>query len=170
MKFYTAQFSQVRYLEPYMIPFSTAAGEPKWFHDGKDRSHTFVDKRGVINGLVAEPLLVDTDEVDRLFDSGLGCSKDCEFKEFVPNCPFMELYSRTLKKQKISDVIHYFDEICYSVKKMLGFKEEPIVILLVYENASIDCAERPVIQNYLKNNGIEVEEWTKDTLTKEKLF
>lgn len=170
MKIYTAQFSQVRYLEPYMIPFSTAAGEPKWFHDNRDRSYTFVDKRGVINGLVAELLLVDTTKIDKLFDAGIGCSKDCQLKDLVPNCPFMELYYKLLKEQPVENVLKYFNEICYSIKKQLGFKEEPIVILLVYENASVNCAERPMLQKYFRDNGIEVEEWTKDTLTKEKLF
>lgn len=170
MEFYTAQFSQIRYLEPYMIPFSTAAGEPSWYHDFKDRDNIFIDKHGVINGLVAQPLLIDTKAMEQLFDSGCGCSKPCPFLSKIPHCPFMDLYRENLDKHDINDVLDWFNKICNQVKNQLKFKEEPIVILLVYEAAEVPCAERIVIQNYFKSHGITVKEFTKDLFTKETLF
>ena len=170
MKFYTAQFSQVRYLEPNMIPFSTAAGEPGWFHASNDRNYTFIDKRGVINGLIAKPLLLDTKEADKLFTTGNGCSKNCRFMNLVPHCPFMDMYLNQLRKLDFTKVIGWFDQQCKHIKEQLRFNGEPIVILLVYENAAVNCAERPVIQQYFRENNVEVKEFTKDLFTKYALF
>lgn len=170
MRFYTAQFSQVRYLEPYMLPFSTAAGEPAWFHEGQDRSHIFVDKRGVVNGLIAEPFLLDVKEADKLFASGNGCSRNCKFSVLVPDCPFMKLYWEQLEKLDLSSTLSFFNEQAEKMRKLLDFKEEPVIILLVYENAGVACAERPVIQKWFRAHDIEIEEWTRDTMTKERLF
>lgn len=168
LEIYTASFYQVRNLEPNMIPMSTAAGEPGWFHDFKDRDYTFIDKRGIINGLVAWPFVLDKDEGDKLFESGNGCSKNCKFNP--PDCPFMTLYRKNIEKTSFEDIIKYLSTTIDKVREKLNFKGRAIVILLVYEHPSVPCAERPVIQQYFKDHGYDVKEWAPDLVYKNELF
>ena len=58
MKIYISYFYQLRFFPRNAIPLSTAVYDPAWFHDGtRDQKHKFKDKRGVINGLRAEPFM-----------------------------------------------------------------------------------------------------------------
>ena len=168
LKIYTASFYQVRNLEPNMIPMSTAVGEPAWFHDFKDNKHIFIDKRGVINGLIAKPFILDKAEGDKLFEEGQGCSKNCRFQP--PDCPFMQLYRKNIEKTSFDDIITYLSNEAEKVRETLNFQGKPIIILLVYEHPSVQCAERVVIQNYFKDHGYEVKEWTPDLVYKTELF
>ena len=52
IKVYTSYFYQIRNMRPGDLAFSTALGDPKWFHDfTNDKQYKFIDKRGVLNGL-----------------------------------------------------------------------------------------------------------------------
>lgn len=166
-KIYTASFYQVRNMTPNMIPMSTAAGEPAWFHDNVDKVHTFIDKNGVYNGLRAEPFLLDTYKFD-MIPEDKQCSKDCN--QIPGQCPFMKIYRESIEKHSFEYIITYLQEQAENIKNLLKFKEEPIIVLLVYEAPSCQCAERVVIQNYFKDHGYEVEEWTPDLVYKYKLF
>lgn len=117
LQLYVAQFSQIRYFKPYMIPLSINLGEPSWYHDGKDRQHTFIDKNGVINGLVAWPLLFPADQAEALFTADLGCSKNCKFEYLLPNCPFISKYSENLEKLTLSKILDYLNKIVTQPKK-----------------------------------------------------
>lgn len=163
LKIYTANFYQVRNLEPNMIPFSTAKGEPSWYHDNKDRNNIFVDKRNVINGLVAEPFQFDESLLDEV-----PCSKNCNLKP--PNCSFMLAYRKSIEKYSFDYIINYLVDECERYRSLNNFKGDPIIILLVYEHPSCICAERPVIQQYFKDHKIEVTEWTPDLIYKNILF
>lgn len=163
LKIYTASFYQVRNLQPNMIPFSTATGEPSWYHDNKDRNHVFIDKRGVYNGLIAEPF-----QFDKTLLSDVPCCKGCSLKPFT--CSFMRAYRESIEKHSFDDIITYLSNKIEQVRETLDFKGEPIVILLVYEKPTCECAERPVIQQYFKDHGYEVTEWCPDIFYKQSLF
>lgn len=163
LKIYTANFYQVRNFEPNMIPFSTAKGEPAWYHDNKDRSNIFVDKRNVINGLVAEPFQFD----ESLLDS-VPCAKHCLYKP--PDCPFMQAYRKSIDKFTFDYIIDYLSTIAENSRELNNFKGEPVIVLLVYEHPSCACAERPVIQQYFKDHGYVVQEWAPDLAYKVDLF
>lgn len=162
-KIYTASFYQVRNLEPNMIPLSTALGEPAWFHDSKDRNYTFIDKRGIINGLVAEPFQFDTSLL-----KDVPCKRDCDID--IDICPFMKAYRESIEKHSFDYIMNYLSDMIDKVREVSDFKGDPIIILLVYERPDIRCAERPVIQQYFKDHGIEVNEWTPDLIYKNILF
>ena len=53
------------------------------------------------------------------------------------------------------DIIKRFEELAQKVQQELGFKEEPEIILLVYEAPTNPCSERRVIQEWFKENGYE---------------
>ena len=163
IKIYTASFYQVRNLEPNMIPFSTAAGEPAWYHDNQDREHTFIDKRGIYNGLVAEPFQFDSSLLKHV-----PCSKNCNLKPF--KCPFMRAYRESIEKYSFEYIIDYLYNKVESVRELTHFKGDPTVILLVYEHPSCPCAERPVIQKYFEDHGYSVTEWAPDLIYKNILF
>ena len=56
MKLAISYFYKIRFFQPWMIPISTAAWDPKYYHDNKGKDYLFVDKRGVINGYRYEAL------------------------------------------------------------------------------------------------------------------
>ena len=58
MKIRISYFYQIRNFKPNMIPMSTAISDPSWFHDWKDSSYIFTDKRGILNGLRLKPIIV----------------------------------------------------------------------------------------------------------------
>lgn len=56
MKFYISYFYAVRFMKPNTVALSTAMWDPKWFYD-KYQGDVYLDKRGVLNGLRAEPFV-----------------------------------------------------------------------------------------------------------------
>ena len=56
MKLAISYFYQIRYFKKNMLPVSTALWDPKWYHDFQGQDHTFLDKRGIVNGLRCEEL------------------------------------------------------------------------------------------------------------------
>jgi hypothetical protein len=170
IKIYIAPFYQVRNLEPNMLPMSTAAGEPEWFHDGKGRDYIFLDKRKVLNGLLAEPFLVNAENNEKFKNSSEMCQKNCPYLTKAPNCFFMRTYAEQLEKLDFNKVITYFENIGETYRNKLKFKDNPIIILLVYEQPSVPCAERVVIRNWFKKYNYELEEWSPDLIYKTELF
>lgn len=153
MKFYTSYFYKIRFMKPHQIPFSTAVWNPKFFSRG---GKPFFDKNGVINGLRAMPLV-----------PGPLCSNDCRGPEQCAtknpaNCNFLKHYRQQLDQLDFNFVTNRCEEIANAIKNDIGFKEEPEIILLVYETPKNPCSERCVIQEWFKDNGITCEEWNND--------
>lgn len=146
MKFYTSYFYQIRYFKPYQIPFSTAIWNPAFFRE------VHIDINGVINGLRANP-----------FIPGPICKNDCRGPEHClvtpDECLFLKHYRMQLNRLKIDQIITRFEEIAREVQKDLGFNEEPEIILIVYEAPNNPCSERRVIQEWFRDNGVEISEY-----------
>lgn len=87
------------------------------------------------------------------------CCKDCLQKQYVPNCAFMNEYRKQLSKLNPTIIMNKFEQFGQRLKQDLNFDEEPIIVLLVHEPISCNCAERPVIQEWFKNNNIPIKEW-----------
>jgi hypothetical protein len=49
----------------------------------------------------------------------------------------------------------------YLIQNQLGFKEEPVYILLVHEAYDNPCSERWIIQQYFKEHGYNIKEFNK---------
>lgn len=149
MKCYISYFYQVRFFQPNMIGISTAKWDPKWFQG------PYVDKRGVINGLRADPLVLpDGHEID--------CCKPCP--QSAPNCTFMNIYREYLHSLDFDEIYSRCCSLASRAAAKLGVSD-PIVVLLVHEPVSCPCAERPVLREWFEEHGVLLPEWTKD-LTK----
>lgn len=153
MKYYITYFYNVRFLPPNALPLSTCMWDPKWFHDFKGSSHHFIDKRGVINGLRAEPLCPRT-----VHSIGAEiCGKDCG--QPIP-CLFMEAYYKYLETLDFSDIISRCRLLAEkAIKPEYG---EPIIVFLVSEPPYVKCAERPCLQKWFAEHGIKLTEWERE--------
>lgn len=152
MKFATSYFYHVRFFKPYMIPFSTAVWDPKWFHDFKDDHHNFIDKNGVLNGLRV-----------REFRPGKECEDLCRGPETCLTadpykCLFLKTYRKQLESIDTNKMLDYFNKVCYKAKQMMHFTEEPIAVLMVYEPLQKTCSERIIIHDVLHEKGIDIQE------------
>ena len=150
-----------------MAPFSTAAFDPKWYHSFGGPHYTYRDLHHVINGLRAEELVVGEEVVDALEIAGKMCTKDCRFKDNLP-CAFMQKYKEWLDKNVNFDELVKKMETAASRANMTD--DETVIVLMVHEPASCKCAERPVLQQYFREHGIELPEWTPSHQNKEKIM
>lgn len=164
MKIYVSYFYQLRFFPQYAIPLSTAAWDPKWFHDFKGHSHVFIDKRGVLNGLRFDNLILEDSRWSQLENNNQECQKDCPHPK-DGSCAFMKTYREQLdeKYPQITGFFQELEEISQHYKKEFpAVKEEPIIILLVHEKPTIPCSERVVLQRWFRDNGYELPEWSKE--------
>ena len=168
--FYTATFNQIRYMNKYILPLSICSGEPSWYHDYKDRSYCFFDKRGVYNGLVAWPLILDPKTVKKIEDQGAMCRKNCPFD--THNCLFKSLYALQLKNTSIYKILSDLEDIKETYRKLAKIKdhENIDICFMVYEQPTNPCSEREVIKEYFESNNIRIEEWSCDNFNKITLF
>lgn len=146
MKFYTSYFYQIRFLKPYQLAFSTAMWNPAFFRE------EHVDSEGRLMGLRATP-----------FIPGPICKNDCHGPEnclLTPkNCLFLQHYMTQLRRLDFNKTIKRFEEIAYAVKEDLKFKEEPEILLIVYEAPTNLCSERGPIQQWFAENNMPIQEW-----------
>ena len=136
-----------------MIPVSTAVSDPAWYHNFTyDKTFTFLDKRGVVNGLRCEELHGDKN------CDGLCLGKNnCKTKN--PNeCLFLKIYKQQLEKMNINNFIRRAENSLQKIKQQVGFKEEPLLVLMVHEAPSNECSERKILLEYFNSKGIECKE------------
>ena len=136
-----------------MIPISTAMWDPKWFHNFKSNDFNFVDKNGVINGLRSELFVADKE-----YDCGTDNCQEKGKAAGIPNCKFMNEYYSKLNSTTLEDKINELGRICKNAQGRLGFKEEPIAVLIVFEVVENMCSERQIIQKYFNENGVDCKE------------
>ena len=95
-----------------MIPVSTAVSDPAWYHNFTyDKTFTFLDKRGVVNGLRCEELHGDKN------CNGLCLGKNnCKTKN--PNeCLFLKTYKQQLEKMNINNFIRRAENSLQKIKQ-----------------------------------------------------
>lgn len=154
MKIYTSYFYQIRFFEPYMIPLSTAMFDPSWYHDFKGNGYVFKDKRGVYNGLRADP-----------FVPGKSCEnlcrgpENCQSKD-SKSCNFLKKYREQLDQYDFNLILDRFNNLGNKIIKRDGLKIEPIFVLIFHETPTNPCSERWVVQDWFRANGMNVEEIT----------
>lgn len=168
--FYTATFNQVRYMSKYILPLSICSGEPSWYHDFKDRSYCFFDKREVYNGLVAWSLVLNPKTVKKIEDQGAMCRKNCPYDTHT--CLFKSLYALQLKNISIHKILSDIENIKETYRKLARIKdyENIDICFMVYEQPTNLCSEREVVKKYFEDNNIEIKEWTPDLIDKVQLF
>lgn len=152
MKFALSYFYKVRFFKPNMIPISTAVSDPKWFHANRSPQFTFLDKNGVINGLRCQELA-----------PGPLCSGLCNGnrdKGCTPeSCDFLRAYRLQLEASfDIDSFLHRCELAAKNTKEYNGYKEEPIIVLLVHEAPDNPCSERQPLLDFFNSHGIPMEE------------
>lgn len=125
-----------------MIPVSTAMYDPFWYQPPPGKEY-YIDKRGIINGLRYEPLIVQ-------FKGTYHCP--CEEKEFLQGqCNCMKEYRQLL------DTVD-FDAMIKAFQYCLNKFNKDTIVLMVYETPNNPCSERKMLQEYFNEHGIECRE------------
>lgn len=150
MKFYISYFYQIRFFTPNMVPVSTAMWDPKWYR----RKVPNLDKNGVLIGCRAPILNFPSNLWEELTKHDQECRKDCPFS--TP-CLFMKKYKEYLDTINFDEFIESFQEF-YNNSNI----ENLVFVLIVHEAPWRKCAERPVLQEWFKEHGIELKEWDKN--------
>ena len=140
------------------LAFSTALGDPRWFHEGIGPAHQFIDKRGVLNGLRAEPFVPRIDLPPERSCTG---PKACPHREAdLPwYCDFLLAYKEMLSKLDPQEIEQRFIKVGEAWKAHLNQDFEPTNILLVHEAPTNPCSERVMLQKWLKSVNMGGEEW-----------
>ena len=81
----------------------------------------------------------------------------CQFKP--TDCPFLTEYSNYLKSIDFSDyLLPELIRIATDAKKLLGFTEDPHIVLLVHEKPDNPCSERNALIDLFKQYNIKLKE------------
>ena len=155
MKIYISYFYQIRFFTPNMIPLSTCISDPPYFHNFTgDKGYQFYDKRGVLNGLRAEPF-----KPGPMCDGLCGGPSTCDTHD--PNhCDFLACYRRQLDLLDFPSIIQRFENLGKAFQEKHPDFQEIIPVLIVYETPNNPCSERHIIKAWFKDNGYELEDWS----------
>lgn len=136
-----------------MIPVSTAIWDPKWYHNFTyDQNFTFLDKRGIVNGLRCEELHGDETCAGLCFGSEACATKD-------PSCcAFLKAYRAMLDRMDLNALIERSERAAANIQEQLGFTEEPVIVFIVHEAPQNPCSERVALLQYFADNNIECKE------------
>lgn len=144
MKLYTSYWAQVRNFPKNLVGLNTTVWPPKWRPLGQDKNGIWV---------IDCPPLKPGSECDGL------CNGKCNPKH--PNdCNFLKIYHAQLDKIDFKIFIKHLNTLAKTIQ--LGENLEKVdFAFLVYEKYDNPCSERVVIQQWLKSNRMEFEEWEK---------
>lgn len=161
IKVYTSYFYQIRNMRPDCLAFSTALGDPKYFHDfTNDKQYKFIDKHGRLNGLRAEPFCPPTDLPPQAACHGPeSCS---HLQTDIPwYCDFLLEYYKKLNKLDPQEIEQRFLRVGQAWQDFCQEEMDITYILLVHEAPTNPCSERVMLQRWLKENNLGGEEWNK---------
>lgn len=151
MRIYTSYFYQIRFFPSNLVPLSTAKWDPKWFHDNKSQTYQFKDKRGVLNGLRAEPF-VPGSALDGTCHGPEGCYQT------PPRCKFQLGYLEQLRQLDFQTIMNRFEELAACIKTTEGFDDVDFALML-HEAPTNPCSERIAIHLWFTENGYSISEW-----------
>jgi len=146
MKIYTSYYYQIRNFPPNLVGLSTAIWPPKYINLGEK------DKRGVL--VVDCPPLKPGAECEGL------CAGKCNPKH-PQDCSFLQVYYQQLCKLDFNDFINHLKKLKFEFCKN-ELLDDVDFALIVFETPTNPCSERFPLQNWMRKNGIEIEEWHKD--------
>lgn len=162
MKIYTSYFYQIRNFPVNLIPLSTAVWDPKWYHNFKDQSYIFKDKRGVIvgtripdfrPGTECEGLCLGPDRVDV-----------CQQESGVFKCKFLNTYYKQLKKIDFDKMMEGLESFTRDIKKSCNSDQDFDIALIFHEAPSNPCSERVVVKQWFKDHGVDIPEFDKNRI------
>ena len=135
-----------------MIPVSTAMYDPDWYHANLGERQIFKDKRGIINGIRLLP-----------FHPGFECEGLCGGTDMCTEpgpaaCKFLKAYRNQLEHLDLDEILKELENLANSIQQQEKFKEEPIIVFIIYEAPDNPCSERWVLLDFFKDKGIECKE------------
>ena len=144
MKFYTSYFAQLRNFPSNLVGLSTAVWNPKWLQSSRDKNGAiWLDIPPLKPGVACEGL----------------CEGNCAPKH-PENCDFLKTYRAQLNQINFQDFISHLQLLADTIK--MGEKLEDVdFAFLVYEKYTNPCSERWPIQQWFRDNGMEIKEWKK---------
>ena len=149
---YVSYFYQIRFFKRWMIPVSTAVWDPKWYHENQNQNHTFVDKRGVLNGVRINPLVPN--ETCNNLCRGIEA---CQTKD--PNtCAFLSKYYEQLQEIDFRDFMNKLESHLMPLANKLDLPRDPMAIFIVHEVPSKICSERQMLIKWFESNGVPLTE------------
>lgn len=122
-----------------MLPISTAMWNAFWF-------------KGID---CIDDLILPGQIIEQLERNKTMCSKNCPF---TAPCEFMKQYKLYLDTLNFDEIINKLNNIAKRHKNI------DTIVLMVYEKTTVNCAERPVLQQWFREHGIELEEWQKPSV------
>lgn len=152
MKIYISNFANIRYLTENCIPISTAVWPPKFWKFGVDKNNVFLG----ISEKELSPYKIDVED-------GVLCSKDCKRRADLPNCEFLVRYRAFLDTVDINYILNEFSRVAEDVRKITHYKNDAIIVLLVYESINNQCSERWPLIDWFAKHGIEVKNFNKES-------
>jgi len=142
LKLYTSYFAQLRNFPNNLIGLSTAVWNPKWLQPNRD-------KNGAL--WLDIPPLKPGKNCDGL------CNGQCNPRH--PNdCAFLNQYYQQLKEIDIDKFIDKLNNLKLQIEQGEHLNNIEFAFL-VYETPTNPCSERVIIQKWLRENGIPIEEW-----------
>ena len=144
MKLYTSYWAQVRFFPKNLVGLNTTVWPPKWRPLGKD-------KRNVI--VLDCPPLKPGAECEGL------CRGACEPKH-PQDCSFLKVYSNQLDKIDFNKFCNNLNRLHNQICNDEDYDDLDFA-LIVFETPTNKCSERWPLQNWIRKNGIEIEEWHK---------
>lgn len=137
MKYYISYFARLKDFTSNMMPVSTAMYEQSWF-------------KGMVEHM---PELVPPASIAvELEGRNEMCRKNCPFQ--LP-CGFMKKYKEYLNTLDFNRILLKLETLT------LKRPTVDTIVLMVYEKYDVPCAERPVLQEWFAEHGIELKEWCK---------
>ena len=142
MNIYTSYWAMVRKFPKNLVGLNTTIFSPRWRPMGKD-------KRGVI--CVDCPPFKPGRECE-----GLCCGK-CDPKH-PQDCAFLKTYKAQLDRLNLTSIQNSLGKLATQISKDEHLNDIDFAFL-VYETPTNECSERGPIQQWFKENGIDVKEW-----------
>ena len=147
MKIYTSYWAMVKYFPKNLVALSTVVWPPKWYQVGGK------DKNGVIS-LHCTPMRPDH-RCDGL------CRGVCNPKH-PQDCEFLKQYRKQLDEINFKDFIDHLLNLRQSLLSDNPNLDDIDFALIVFETPRNPCSERVVIQQWFKDNGLEIFEWSRN--------
>lgn len=165
INFYISYFYQIRNMKSNMLPVSTAMYDPKWFHNGKGENYRYMDKNGVINGVRMIDLMMPLYKWEELVKRNESC-EHCGTNNGADGawvsgmCPFMQEYAKCIREKNpdFQKFITFCDGYLQFLNQRLNLCLDTI-IFIVHEAPSRGCGERPELQRWFAENGMELKEF-----------
>lgn len=143
MKIYTSYWAQVRNFPRSLVGLNTTVWPPKWRPLGQDKNGVWV---------IDCPILRPGIECDGL------CNGKCNPKH-PKDCDFLKVYYNQLTKIDFKKFIQSLERL--REKICTGEQLDDVdFALIVFETYTNPCSERWPLQKWLKENKIEVKEWS----------